>query len=114
MENAKKVLKNVINAPRSHLVSTKEVINAVIQFYNLDVRDLLGQSRKKEIAFPRQILMYLLREEARASYPAIGNELGGRDHTTVIHAYKKINEEVNNNEDLHQEIELIKQRIYSE
>lgn len=113
LENVKKILRDIIHTPKPHAVSIKDIINAVIQFYDLDSEDLLSQSRKKRIAFPRQILMYLLREEAKISYPAIGESLGGRDHTTAIHAYKKIREEVNNNENLRQEIELIKQRIYS-
>lgn len=113
LENAQKILKNVINAPRSHLISAKEIIDSVIQFYNLDVKDLLSESRRKEISYPRQILMYLLRSEAKISYPSIGQELGGRDHTTVIHAYKKINGELAENEELRQEIELIKQRLYN-
>ena len=113
IENIKKILKNVIEIPKIKAVSTQDIIDAVIQFYNLGPEELLGRSRKKQIAFPRQVLMYLLREEAKASYPSIGQELGGRDHTTVIHAYKKIKECINTQEDLRQEIELIKQKIYS-
>jgi len=111
--NVQKVLKNVINAPRPHLASAKEIIGSVVQFYNLDMKDLVSDSRKKEISYPRQILMYLLRVEAKISYPSIGQELGGRDHTTVIHAYKKISGEINENEEVRREIELIKQRIYA-
>ncbi len=113
LENIKKILKNVIEIPRIKAVSTKEIINAVIQFYNLNLDELLERSRKQKVAFPRQILMYLLREEGKSSYPSIGQELGGRDHTTVIHAYKKIKREISEKEDLRQEIELIKQKIYS-
>lgn len=113
LENVKKILKNIIYTPKPHAVSVKDIIGTVIRFYDLDRERLLSQSRKKEIAFPRQILMYLLRQEAKISYPAIGEALGGRDHTTAIHAYKKISEEINNNEDLRQEIDLIRQRIYS-
>ncbi len=113
LPNVQKVLKNVINAPRPHLASAKEIIGSVVQFYNLDMKDLISDSRKKEISYPRQILMYLLRVEAKISYPSIGQTLGGRDHTTVIHAYKKISGEINENEEVRREIELIKQRIYA-
>lgn len=113
LENIKKILKDVVHAPKPHAVSTKDIINSVIQFYDVNTKDLISKSRKKEIAFPRQILMYLLREEAKISYPAIGDTLGGRDHTTAIHACKKIAKEIDNNEELRQEIDLIRQRIYS-
>ncbi len=113
LENVKKILKSFIKVPKMRSASIKEIMSTVIQFYNLNQNELLGQSRKKEIAFPRQILMYLLREEAKISYPSIGQELGGRDHTTVIHAYKKITQEVNENEELRQEIELIRQKLYA-
>ena len=61
---------------------------------------------------PRQMAMYLLREETKSSFPEIGQRLGGRDHSTVIHAYEKIKLEEENNEITKQEIVLIKERIY--
>ena len=57
--------------------------------------------------------MYLLREDTKASFPDIGSRLGGKDHSTVIHAYRKIVEEVENNENMKQEINLIRERIYN-
>lgn len=57
--------------------------------------------------------MYLMREELQASYPMIGHELGGRDHTTAMHAYDKISRHVEHDEKLRQEINLIKQKVYS-
>jgi chromosomal replication initiator protein len=61
---------------------------------------------------PRQIIMYLMREELKMSYPAIGEELGGRDHTTAIHAHEKIAKEIEDDLKLKQDIEMIKQRLY--
>ena len=57
--------------------------------------------------------MYLMREEAKSSYPAIGQELGGRDHTTAMHAYEKIRKAVDSDEKIRQDINLIRQRLYN-
>jgi len=80
----------------------------------LKERDLTSSSRKKEIVKPRHVAMYLLREELKSSFPFIGRKLGGKDHTTAIHAYKKISNEIDQNGGLPEEINLIKQRILSE
>lgn len=97
----------------SRSVSPREIIRIVSEYYDVKIDDLLGKSREKRIAFPRQIIMYLLREEMKNSYPSIGNELGGRDHTTAIHAYEKIKRETGEDIKLKQDIESIKERLYS-
>ena len=73
---------------------------------------MLGEKRKKELVLPRQVAIFLMREELNTSYPSIGEELGGRDHTTAIHSYNKINKEKEENEKLNQEIISIKQLLY--
>jgi chromosomal replication initiator protein len=92
-------------------MSPKDIIEAVSKFYGISSKDIIGNSRKKELVWPRQIAIYLIREELNTSYPTIGNELGGRDHTTAMHAYNKISHEVkdNGNEKIKQEIESVKQ-----
>ncbi|MCX6758518.1 MAG: chromosomal replication initiator protein DnaA, partial [Candidatus Nealsonbacteria bacterium] len=95
------------------IINFKKVIQSVIDFYDLKEKDLMSSSRKKEIVRPRQLIMYLLREELKASFPFIGRKLGDKDHTTVIHAYKKISAEVKVNEGLQEEISLLKQKIYN-
>ena len=65
------------------------------------------------MAEPRQIIMYLMREEMKASYPTIGQELGGRDHTTVIHAYEKIIKNLKIDDKLRQDINILKQKLYT-
>jgi chromosomal replication initiator protein len=72
----------------------------------------VGKGRRRELVRPRQIIMYLMREEANASYPTIGQELGGRDHTTAMHAFNKIANEIKINEKIKQEIGSLKQRLY--
>ncbi|MEK7209598.1 MAG: chromosomal replication initiator protein DnaA [Patescibacteria group bacterium] len=92
--------------------SPKTIIKVVSEFYDIKEEDLINQSRKREIVFPRQICMYLMREELKNSYPFIGEKFGGRDHTTVMHACNKISKEMQINENLIDEISIIKGRIY--
>ena len=94
-------------------VTPKHLIETVSVYYDLTIDDLLGKSREKRFAYPRQIVMFLMREEIKSSYPAIGAALGGRDHTTAMHAYDKISTLVDSDEKLQQDLEIIKQRIYA-
>jgi chromosomal replication initiator protein len=92
-------------------VSPKKIIKIVAEFYNLKEEDLLKKIRRKEIIKPRQILMYLLREIAKLSYNTIGELLNNRDHTTVLYSYEKIEKEIQQNFELYQEIEILKDKI---
>ena len=83
------------------------------RFYNLEEKNLFDPTRRQEIVRPRQIAMFLLRKELKYSFPAIARKFGGKDHTTAIYAYRKILQESGQNEKLGEEINLIKQRIYS-
>jgi len=112
-ETTKSILNDLLINTKSKSITPKNIIDAVSKFYDINIKDLTGKRRKKELVWPRQITMFLMREEINTSYPTIGNELGGRDHTTAIHAYNKINKEVNENENekAKQEIESIKQLL---
>lgn len=92
----------------------KQIIEVVSVYYGISLDEVLGASREKRLAFPRQVIMYLLREELKLSYPSIGSELGGRDHTTAMHAHTKISTELQNSFQLKQEIESIKSKLTSE
>lgn len=94
-------------------LTTKTILKTVSDFYDIKEETLINQSRKREIVRPRQICMYLIRKELKSSYPFIGESFGGRDHTTVMHACSKIDKELQNNEDLVEELNLIKSRFYS-
>lgn len=94
-------------------VTPRQLITVVSEYFDITIDDILGKSREKKLAFPRQIIMYLLREEMKSSYPAIGSELGGRDHTTAMHAYTKISDLLSADEKLQKDLELIKQRLYT-
>ncbi len=109
IDATKNILNSVISNFQSKSTSTKDILEAVSRFYNINIRDITGKSRKKELVVPRQIIMYLMREEINTSYPTIGQELGGRDHTTAMHAYNKIRREITENERTKQNINSIKQ-----
>ncbi|PIP23934.1 MAG: chromosomal replication initiator protein DnaA [Candidatus Nealsonbacteria bacterium CG_4_10_14_0_2_um_filter_38_17] len=110
-EDCKSLLKNLTLTPPK-ITTPKKIIQAVSEFYDLKERDLITSSRKKEIVRPRQIAMFLLREELKSSYPFIGRRFGGKDHTTAMHACEKISKEIEKNENIKEEIDLLKQRIY--
>lgn len=108
----KNILNDLINNNQIKPISAKDVIEIVCQFYNINHKDLIGNKRKKELVIPRQIAMYIMREELKISYPSIGEELGGRDHTTAMHAYNKIQKEKDLDNKINQDIQSIKQLIY--
>lgn len=91
----------------------RDILNVISKFFDIGMDELLGKSREKRISFPRQIAMYLMRHELQLSFPAIGQELGGRDHTTAIHADTKIKKLLESDLKLKQDIELIKQQLYA-
>ncbi len=112
LEITKKLLKDFIFSP-FNVANYKKIIEIVAKFYNLEEKSLFNPTRRKEIVRPRQIAMFLLREELKYSFPAIARKFGGKDHTTVIYAYKKILQESEENNKLTEELSLIKQRVYS-
>ena len=114
LDDVKNIIQTInLHIPKNSLTS-KKIIKTVADFYEISVEDVIGESRKKELVVPRQIIMYLMREEINASFPNIGHELGNRDHTTAMHAYNKIKKEVSKNEKIKTDIILIKQKLYNE
>jgi len=111
LKTVKEVLGDYISNIQTKSLTPKEIVEASAKFYNVTYKELIGASRKKELVWPRQIAIYLIREELSTSYPTIGNELGGRDHTTAMHAYNKIQTEVKErgNEKVKQELESVRQ-----
>lgn len=92
-------------------ITANQIIKTVSQFYDIQEKFLFEKTRRKEVVKPRQIAMYLLRQDFNGSYPYIGQKFGGRDHTTVIHAYEKISRDLKNNERLKEEIKNIRDII---
>lgn len=112
LEGAKKLLRGFVFSPFD-VANYKKIIETVAKFYNLEEKNLFDPTRRKEIVKPRQIAMFLLRRELKYSFPAIARKFGGKDHTTAIYAYKKILQENEENNKLTEELNLIKQKIYS-
>lgn len=85
--------------------------NKVAKYYHITIADLKGKKRVKQIVVPRQIAMYLSRELTDASLPKIGDEFGGKDHTTVIHAHEKIANQLDTDAELQREIADLKAEL---
>ena len=107
----KALIKNSIKPQKT--ISVKDVISVISNFYNIEEKILYEKTRRKEIVKPRQVIMYILREDFNTSYPYIGQKMGGRDHTTVIHAYEKIKEDMKKDSLLNQEIDQIRVMLYN-
>ena len=112
LDSVKNILGKISPQQTTTGLTNKKIVKKVAEYFDITLEKLNGSSRKKELVVPRQICMFLMRQELNASYPNIGTELGGRDHTTAIHAFNKITEEIKNNEKIKNDIELIKQRLY--
>ena len=102
----KNLLKNIIKPKKN--VSIPEVVRIVTEFYNLEETSIYEKTRRKEIVKARQMAMYILREDFNVSYPLIGQKLGGKDHTTVIHSCLKVKEDMKKDVNLCQELEHIR------
>ncbi len=113
LETVRELVNNFSSNPGKKNLTPKHLVDTVASYYDIAVDDILGKCREKRLAFPRQIIMFLMREELRSSYPTIGKTIGGRDHTTAIHAYSKINADLQEDEKLRHDISLIKQRLYN-
>ena len=111
-ESTKSLLVGSSAKPQRGGLSTKKLISLVATFFDISINDLAGSSRKKELVIPRQITMYLLRQEMNCSYPHIGQQLGGRDHTTAMHACGKIEDYLNSNEKIRNDVALLRQKMY--
>lgn len=106
INEVKTLIKNNIK-PKKHL-ALEEIIKIIAGYYTIEPEKIYEKTRKKEIVYVRQVVMYILREYFNISYPAIGKEIGGRDHTTVIHSYDKVKDNLKDDPNLTQEIEQIR------
>jgi len=110
-KEVKKLLSAYLSTPFKK-TTHQAILKSVADFYNISVNDIVKRSRKKEVVRPRQICMFLLREETKYSFPEIGSKLGNRDHSTIIHGYEKIKLEEDADQRTKQELTLIRERIY--
>jgi chromosomal replication initiator protein len=112
VEVATAALAELLDNTRRKRITPDSILREVADYYGVDLKTLQGRGRSRNIVGPRQVAMYLLREETEASLVDIGQLLGGRDHTTVMYGYEKITEEVNTNTRLRQELSNIREKIF--
>lgn len=109
--NTEKILNELLEKNRKN-ITIDSVFLVICDFYSVSREDLIKKGRKKEISHPRQVFMYLLREELSTPFSTIGDILGGRDHTTVLHAYEKINSQKESSLKIKEELNQLKERLY--
>ena len=109
INEVKDLLKNTAKPKKN--VSAKDVIRVVSEFYGIEEASVSEKGRKKEVIKPRQVIMYILREDFDISFPSIGDKVGNRDHSTVIHSYEKIKTDLKTDPELVQEIERIRSML---
>lgn len=100
--------------PNHPEISAEEILRTVAGFYGITKDDLRSSSRSRHIAQPRQIAMYLLRQETDASLPQIGAELGGRDHTTVLYGYERVRARLEHDDQLKREVMVLRGQLYGQ
>jgi chromosomal replication initiator protein len=113
VEGAQSALSDLLDTRSKKRVTADVIVRTVCEFYGIDLKTLQGRGRSRNIVMPRQIAMYLLREETDASLVDIGVLLGGRDHTTIMHGCEKITEELITDTRLKNEINTLREKFYS-
>lgn len=106
IDEVRGLIKNSSRPRRALAVS--DVVDKVARFYSIEPASIYEKTRRKEVVKPRQLIMFILREDFQVSYPAIGQKLGGRDHTTVIHSCEKIKDDMKNDQELEEEVAQIR------
>ena len=113
VEMAAKLLQDVIPSTENRTLSIDAISRTVASFYHISLEEMKGKRRDKHIVFPRQVAMFLIREETASSLPAIGQAFGGRDHTTVLHSYEKINTDSKEDQRLQADLRKLREILYS-
>ena len=113
LETAQRILRDIIPVGDSSPVSIEAIQETVAEYYTIGIEEMKGKRRDKHIVFPRQVAMYLIREETESSLPVIGQAFGGRDHTTALHAIEKIAELTREDQRLQNDLRQIRQRLHA-
>jgi chromosomal replication initiator protein len=114
MEVARAAMSSLGNDNKESHLNIQQIAQAVAEYYHISLESMCGKQRDKHIVMPRQIAMYLMRQETQASLLEIGQLFGGRDHSTVLHACEKIDRAVNINPALRREIVAIREQLLRE
>ena len=108
------LLTDIIPAGTRRPLTIKRIQETVSDYYQITLDDMKSKRRNKHIVFPRQVAMFLVREETPSSLPAIGQAFGGRDHTTALHSIEKIINELKEDERLRYEVRAIRQCLHAD
>jgi len=111
LEGAQRILADIIPAGGSQPLTVDLIQETVADYYGIALEEMKGRRRDKHIVFPRQVAMFIIREETASSLPAIGNAFGGKDHTTVLHACEKITEMSKEDQRLQMDLRQIRDRL---
>jgi chromosomal replication initiator protein len=111
---AQEMLQNILYNPRQKTLSPDRIVETVARYYGVPSDQLRGKARDKQVVLPRQIAMYLMREETEAPLMRIGEALGGRDHSTVLHGCEKIEREMAENDDFRRDVGALREMLYTE
>ncbi len=113
-DEAARLLADIIPAGAGRPMTIDRIQQVVADYYQVSIDDMKGKRRDKHIVFPRQVAMFLVREETPSSLPAIGKAFGGRDHTTALHSIEKIANELKEDERLRYEVQSMRERLYAD
>ena len=113
IEEVSEILRDIIPTADTRPVSVDAVQTLVADYYGISVKEMTSKRRDKHIVFPRQVAMYLIREEIAMSLPAIGLVFGGRDHTTVLHSYEKISNDIKEDPKVADDISRLREKLRS-
>lgn len=114
MDVATQALNDAALTSRRRLITPPRIVEVVAKFYNCSEKEMRGRGRAKDIVVPRQVAMYIMRQETDRSLADIGTELGGRDHTTVIHGSEKVERQIETNSQFRQEVLSIREMLYAD
>ena len=113
LQSLEPILQGFLPQSAKRTLTPRVLIEVITKYYDVTLDDLLGKSRERRFALPRQVAMYLLREELKCSFPSIGDHLGSRDHTTAMHACEKINLMATNDAMIKQDLARLREQLYN-
>src|SRR2546428_3921108 len=108
------LLQNILYNPHRKSLSPERIVETVAKYYGVPLDQIKGKARDKQVVLPRQIAMYLMREETEAPLLRIGEALGGRDHSTVLHGCEKIEREMAENDDFRRDVGALREMLYTD
>jgi chromosomal replication initiator protein len=111
---AQEMLQNLLYNPHRKSLSPERIVETVARYYGIPLDQIKGKARDKQVVLPRQIAMYLMREETEAPLLRIGEALGGRDHSTVLHGCEKIEREMAENDDFRRDVGALRELLYAD